>query len=199
MRRKLFLGIVGLMVSVLTSTAQVAQTPEEVKPLKVGQTIPTEFAKTIASNNQSLFKAIQQKPTVLIFYRGTWCPYCNEHLSEVAQIEEDIQKLGYQIIGISPDAKENIEKAIKKNKLNYQLFSDSSTELAQKMGVAFEAPKAYTNLLTRSSEGLNNGILPVPSVFVLDKMGKILFTDFSTNYKKRISADTLLKELNKLK
>lgn len=199
MKRKLFLGIVGLMVSVLTSTAQVAQSPEEIKPLKVGQTIPVELAQKMKSNSQTLFETVKQKPTVLIFYRGTWCPYCNAHLSEIAQVEEDIQQLGYQIIGISPDAKENIEKAIKKNKLSYKLFSDSSTKLAQEMGVAFEAPKAYSRLLTRSSEGLNEGVLPVPSVFVLDKKGKILFTDFSPNYKKRISADSLVKALKKLK
>ncbi|ULT24851.1 redoxin domain-containing protein [Sphingobacterium sp. E70] len=34
-------------------------------------------------------KAISQKPTILVFYRGGWCPYCNLQLSGLQEIEKN--------------------------------------------------------------------------------------------------------------
>ena len=47
---------------------------------------------------------ILAKKTVLVVYRGGWCPYCNSQLSDLQDIENQILQLGYQIIAVSPDA-----------------------------------------------------------------------------------------------
>lgn len=51
----------------------------------------------------TLHEVIKVKPTVFVFYRGGWCPYCTRQMSELAQIEEQILEMGYQIVGISVD------------------------------------------------------------------------------------------------
>jgi len=72
--------------------------------------------------------------TVLIIYRGGWCPYCNRHLSAVGQAEKDILELGYQVVAVSPDSPEDLKATIEKQELNYKLYSDSDAKLIKSMG-----------------------------------------------------------------
>jgi peroxiredoxin len=68
------------------------------------------------------------------------------------------------------------------------------------MGIAFQAPEKYSSMLLKYSGDKNSGILPVPSLFVIDTDGTILFEYISPNYKNRITESLLLsvlKDLNK--
>ena len=51
-------------------------------------------------------------------YRGSWCPYCNTQLSEIASIEDELKKLGYQIVAISPDKPESLNVTETKHDLD---------------------------------------------------------------------------------
>ena len=65
------------------------------------------------------------------------------------------------------------------------------------MGIAFKAPERYIERLMKNSDGLNEGFLPVPSVFVVDTSGKIEYEYINPNYKTRLGADFLLAVLKK--
>ena len=55
-------------------------------------------------------------------------------------------------------------------------------------------------MLLKYSDDKNSGLLPVPSLFVVDTDGTILFEYISPNYKNRITEELLihvLKDLNK--
>jgi peroxiredoxin len=67
------------------------------------------------------------------------------------------------------------------------------------MGLEFKAPEKYTGMLSERSNGQNNGLLPVPSLFVVDTSGKILFEYINPDYKMRISPGLLLAVLKELK
>ena len=117
---------------------------------------------------------------------------------EVGRVEKEILELGFQLIGISPDAPPELDKTVDKGDLHYELYSDASGTLISAMGIAFKAPERYSERLFRVSDGQNSGILPVPSMFVVDTDGTILFEYISPNYKQRISADLILAVLNDL-
>ena len=53
-------------------------------------------------------------------------------------------------------------------------------------------------MLSEKSGGLNEGILPVPSIFVVDTSGKILFEYINPDYKTRLSSSLLLAVLKNL-
>lgn len=178
-----------------SSFAQVASNPEDIKPLLKGKTIPSAIVESLDGTKDNISEVVKRQKTVLIFYRGGWCPYCNAHLSAIGTLQENIKSLGYQTVAISPDSPENLKKAIEKNKLNYLLYSDSTTDLIQKMGIAIQAPERYTSKLLEYSDQNNSNVIPVPSVFIIDQNGKILFQYTDTNYKSRISEEDLLKAL----
>src|SRR5216684_4807795 len=80
-----------------------AQAQTNSTPLKVGGSIPDVKLRTEEDKEVSLRKLVSEKPTVLIFYRGGWCPFCNRHLQSLVGIEKDLQDAGVQLLAISMD------------------------------------------------------------------------------------------------
>ena len=174
------------------TTAGIPAKPEEVSPLLIGENIPAINVLDAMGNSFDLNSAVAQKPTLLIFYRGGWCPYCNKQLSGLQEIEADLKKMGYQIIAISTDSPDNLKASIAKNKLEYTLLSDADLNASKQFGLAYKAPAAYDKLLPTSSGGKNlDKLLPVPSIFFISKKGNIRFEYINVNYTQRISSDLL--------
>lgn len=180
------------------SVAQVPAQPVDISPLLIGEQIPNTTLHATDGTSVQLMSKIQTKPTVLIFYRGGWCPYCNAHLGALQEIESDILAAGYQIIAISPDSPDQLKASVEKNHLKYTLLSDATSTASTAFGIAFQAPEGYKETLKKSSGGLNKGYLPVPSVFVVDQTGMIVFEYISPSYKQRISGKLLLQVLRTL-
>ncbi len=186
-------------ISITSISAQIAEKAEDISPLLIGETIPTVELKTPNGELKTTTSIFTEKPTVVMVYRGGWCPFCNAHLSEIQSIQKNILKLGYQLIAISPDSPENLQATDETNKLDYSLYSDADGTLIKAMGLAFKAPEKYVGMLSEKSGGKNNeGFLPVPSMFVVDTTGKILFEYINPDFKTRISANLSLAVLREL-
>ena len=164
----------------------------EIAPLLIGEKIPTFTLKSVENKDVNVTELISKKRTVLVFYRGGWCPYCNAHLAALAEAEKELLDLGYQIIAISPDAPKSLKGTDDKEKLNYLLLSDSAGELSKAVGIAFQAPENYKAILNKDSEGVNSSFLPVPAVFILNVNAEIEFEYITPNFKNRISNDLLI-------
>lgn len=176
------------------SFAQIAENAESISPLLIGEKIPKQ--DLISVDNKAVSTSdIFNKKTVLIIYRGGWCPYCNSQLMEMQEIENQIIALGYQIVAISPDSPKFLKETTKEDKLNYQLFSDSDGKFSEALGIAFKREKPK---LDKYSEGKNPGFLPVPAVFVLDENREIEFLYINPNYAKRLKGKMLLAVLKSL-
>lgn len=171
----------------------------EITPLLIGEKIPNVTLKSVENTDVDLMELISKKRTVLVFYRGGWCPYCNAHLAALAEAEKELLDLGYQIIAISPDAPKSLKVTDEKEKLNYLLFSDSLGELSKAVGIAFQAPENYKATIAKGSDGVNNSFLPVPAVFILNVNAEIEFEHISPNFKNRISNDLLIAVAKSLK
>ncbi|WP_298306293.1 peroxiredoxin [Flavobacterium sp.] len=176
------------------SFAQIAEKAEDISPLLIGEKIPKQ--DLISVDNKAVSTSdIFNKKTVLIIYRGGWCPYCNSQLMEMQEIENQIIALGYQIVAISPDSPKFLKETTKEDKLNYQLFSDSDGKFSEALGIAFKRDKPK---LEKYSEGKNPGFLPVPTVYILDENREIEFLYINPNYTKRLKGKMLLAVLKSL-
>jgi len=174
------------------------KTANDIAPLLIGEKIPDLILKSAENKDTQLAALFKNKKTVLVFYRGGWCPYCNMHLSALAEAEKQILDLGYQIIAISPDTPENLKITAEKDKVKYTLLSDLKGELIKATGIAFEAPENYKSTINVYSNGVNTNFLPVPSVFVVNADSDILFEYISPDFKHRISSELLISVLKNL-
>ena len=192
------IGIFFILTNLLSAQPNIPENPEDISPLLIGEKLPDcnlvdEEGEIINLNDQ-----IKKKNTVLVFYRGGWCPYCNLQLSGLATSEADIIKLGYQIIAVSPDDYTNLKPTVSKNKVNYNVYSDPDGKFIKDVGIAFTTSSKTKNYISKKTTGKESDILPVPTVLVVNTEGEILFEYISPNYKQRISAELLLAVLRNL-
>lgn len=188
-----------------TTAGKVMTNAEEVVPIREGATVPKLTLKTMDGKQKELHALLAEKPTVLVFYRGGWCPYCNKHLAKLQMIEPKLMELGYQVVAVSPDRPEKLRESLGKQRLNYTLLSDSSAAATKAFGLAFQVDdgtlikyKSFDIDLDDAS-GESHHILPVPAVYLIDQQGLIRFTHFDPNYKTRLNTDLLLAKAETLR
>ena len=190
--KKFILILLFLITGVANS--QIADNAENISPLLIGEKIPNVVLHDSNGNEISTNKILSKK-TVLIVYRGGWCPYCNSQLADMQDLENEILALGYQVVAISPDAPSFLKQTLDKKELHYQLYSDSEGVFSQAVGIAFHREKPK---LDKYSEGKNPGFLPVPTVYVINDNKEIEFLYINPNYSKRLEGKVLLAVLKSL-
>ena len=184
----------------------IADSSELVRPLLPGQTVGNVCLEDADKNKVCTSELFAQKPTVLIVYRGGWCPYCNAQLNQIKAVEKGIQQLGYQIIAMSPDSNKNVAEQRQREELNYSLLADTELNLSKELGLAFFLDKK-TEAMYRDRlgvpfiglDGESRVALPVPAIYILDKKGMVHFNYVNPDYRVRLNEKLLLSAARLLK
>ncbi len=185
----------------LLSPAAIPEDPLEVNPVEVGSTLPDVHLTATDGTVVELRGLVAQHPAVIVFYRGSWCPYCNRHLAALASIEGELMERGYQIIAISADRVEKVREAADQSDFHYTLYSDASMDAATAFGLAYKVDSATYQKLEgygidlEAASGKDHHLLPVPAVFIANRDGRITFRYFNPDYKVRLSPERLLEAI----
>ena len=177
--------------------ADVARSENAVKPLDLGERVPDGPVRTLDGTTTSFRSALGSKPSVVIFYRGGWCPYCNIQMEALMGLEPKLQALGYQIVALSPDKPEKMRLSLEKHKLTYTLLSDSRLDLARSFGLAYKIGSLQSLALTlhgidlEGYSGESHHWLPVPAAYVIDATGTIRFKYVNPDYTVRVDPQAL--------
>ncbi|MFQ3191958.1 MAG: peroxiredoxin [Paraglaciecola sp.] len=197
---------ISLTIFVLTLTGTthaldrtlIADSADNVTPLLIGQTAPNSTLQTVNGDPVSLKAFTMQKPTVLIFYRGGWCPYCNRQLAGLKDIEGQLNALGYQILAISPETPAQLQEQKLQTKFSVQLLADPGLEAISGFGIGFYVPdqkrttyKSKWDINLTSDKTTGTAVLPAPAVFILDTNGRVMFSFVNPDFKTRISPELL--------
>lgn len=192
----------SLSTQVIAASKTIAENADSVQPLLNGQTIPNVIVTQQDGEKSSLHNLLKGKKTVLFFYRGGWCPFCNTQMGQLKAIEQQLIDLDFQLIGVSTDSVADLNESIKDKALTYQLLSDYSSKVSQAFGLAFfsseETTKRYLammdlqNPLQKNAQGQERLVLPVPAIYVIDKEGLVQFNYVNPNFKVRLDEQLLL-------
>lgn len=181
-----------------TIRSGVAPSAEEICPVKVGASVPSIPLQTVEGAAVDLKEEVTKKPTVLVFYRGGWCVYCNAQMSKLKEIESSLLTLGYQVIAVSPDRPEKLRETLDKYEFNYTLLSDSKSVAAQAFGLAFQVSEQVLrryktfNIDLEAASGEMHHVLPVPAAFIVGKDGVVRYSYVNPDYRTRVDPDVLL-------
>ena len=188
-----------LTVTALSARAELAPSAAAAKPLAVGATAPAVTVQAADGTAFDLGAALSEKPTILIFYRGGWCPFCNRELGELAEFEPKFASLGYQIIALSTDAPGGLAPTAEKNHLAYRLLSDRAMTAASAYGIAFRVDAAtqkkyagYKIELAPVPGEPDAAWLPVPTAYIIGRDRVIRFAYSNPEFKVRVPAAELL-------
>ena len=111
------------------------------------------------------------KPLVLFYYRGAFCPTSRKQLGDYADNYSRFAPLGAELVAISVDAPATSRELADQLKLEFTLLSDSDFEFAKHYGV-------YKSDDTEGPQPHGE-----PAVFILDVDGKIAYSQVQTGPK----------------
>jgi thiol-disulfide isomerase/thioredoxin len=121
---KTFIISIILITMANTLKSQSERSVDEAKGLNVGAAAPMFSALDADSNIFSLDKALKNGPVVLIFYRGFWCPVCNQHLGQIQDSLLLIEEMGAKVIAVSPEKPEYLGVMEEKTGAQFTLLYD---------------------------------------------------------------------------
>ena len=168
--------------------AQTAKT----EAIMTGDTAP-DFTLSDNSGKQiTLSEAVKDAPVVLVFYRGSWCPFCARQLADLRGLIKDGEKTRLYAVSIdSADKSNGLIKKIEKDgkgKINFAFLSDPQAKTIDAFGLRDP----------RYKDEAVNGI-PYPTVYVVGSNRKIVWTKLEKDYKNRPTNAEIRAEIDKLK
>lgn len=196
--------ILAVLAIALSSGVMAQDQMFDVCPLKVGEEIPKEISVVNADGESKTIDEVVSKKSILVFYRGGWCPYCMRHLSALHQVKEEIAELGYDMIAITPDQFDSLGVSEARAEADFTIYSDSDAEAIEAFGLGWkvddEMHEKYVNKydldLTEWS-GEEHRILPVPAVYVVHD-GVVQYQYVNPKYSVRLKPETLVAILKTL-
>lgn len=142
----------------------------------------------------------EQDYLVVIFYRGSWCGYCQKHLSEIQDSIQLLLDKNAAVVAVTPETNESMEKMIGKSGATFSVIHDKDYSIMEAFNVDYKITKEtvtkfYGPVVKRTAEanGNDEGVLPIPATYIIDKSGNIVWAHFDADYSKRSSVDGILK------
>ena len=134
-----FVGIVCVLSSpLLAQESKVAASAEKIKALHAGGKTPDVSLQNSQGESVKLSSQYSERPIVLVFFRGGWCPICTKHTQQLIKAYQEIKELGAELIAVSPDSVESSKNNFEKNSIPFPIFSDSQITATKAFGLAFE-------------------------------------------------------------
>lgn len=152
----------------------------------------------------NLAALVADKPLIVTFYRGGWCPYCNLELRAYQALLADIRGEGAELVAVSPELPDNALTTSEKNDLSYTVLSDVGGELAAALGIRFTLSDAVRPFYEKGGHALPDRhgdgawTLPIPATFVIDRGGRIAGAFIEPDYRKRLDPRQALSALRDL-
>ena len=129
--------------------------------------------------------------SILLFYRGNWCPLCMAQIKEIADSYKVLKAKGIQTILISPQPHSQTKKLADKYDVDFKFLVDKDNKVARQLDIVSEnGLPAGLQLLGYSSDTV------LPTVILVDEHGLIIHSDLTENYRVRPEPDELMGYFN---
>ncbi|EFG46612.1 antioxidant, AhpC/TSA family [Brevibacterium mcbrellneri ATCC 49030] len=129
--------------------------------LEIGDVAP-EFELLNAQGETVKLSDFAGSKVIVYFYPKAMTPGCTTQACDFRDNLEVLKGAGYQVVGISPDKPESLQKFADKEELNFTLLSDPDKKVLEEWG-AFGEKKNYGKVV--------QGV--IRSTVVVDESGKV--------------------------
>lgn len=166
--------------------------------LKKGDRIPDFTLPNAVGENIALRSLLERGLVVLSFYRGGWCPYCNLELRALQVALPEIEKLGANLVAISPQTPDNSLSTTEKNELSFQVLSDVGNQVARQFGLVFTLPEQLRPIYQEfginvtAHNGDESFELPIAATYIVDRNGIVIHAFVDADYTKRLDPEEII-------
>lgn len=102
---------------------------------------------------------------VVLFYRGSWCPYCNAQLRAFQRAQDELTELGVRVVALSIDDEATTATTITTNKLTFPVGHNADAA----------AMAAATGAFVDPADGFLQS-----TGFILDPAGNVVLSVYSS-------------------
>jgi peroxiredoxin len=173
--------------------------------IRTGDEAPDFTLPDPERRNVSLGRLLEAGPSVVTFYRGGWCPYCNIQLRAYQGVLADITALGGRLVAISPQLPDGSLSTAEANKLTFDVLSDVGNRVARNFGLVWSLPEELRAALRSNNKvlpdinGDDGWELPVPATYVIARDRRVALAAIDVDYRKRLEPDAILSALRSLR
>jgi peroxiredoxin len=170
---------------------------------QVGAPMPNFLLPDQNGRLRSLTEFTDNRPVILSFNRGHWCPFCRIELSALADAYRDFEATDAKVISIMPDRQAFIAQMPEEIRRRTTILSDIDNEYALSLGIAIWLGDELKTLMTsqgldlREVHGNDHWCLPLPATFVLARGGKILARKIEPDFRARMSVEDIMAVLQR--
>ena len=173
--------------------------------IEVGATLPDAELLDVHGATTSLYAALGGRLSVLVFYRGAWCPYCNIALNTYqAELVPELTGRGVGLVAISPQTPDASLSTQEKHELTFTVLSDPGNQVVKAAGIltapSDEAGAAQLQLgldLTAVNADATTD-LPMPTTIIVDTDHVIRWIDVHPDYSTRSEPGEILAAVDAL-
>jgi peroxiredoxin len=180
-----------------------ASAPAGIAP--VGTVLPDAELLDVHGAATTLYAAAGSGASVLVFYRGAWCPYCNIALSAYqAQLLPELTERGVRLVAISPQQPDGSLTMQQKHGLTFTVVSDPGNTIAGRLGLLTQpsaqarATQLRLGLDLTSINADGTVALPMPATVILDASHAIRWIDVHPYYSTRTEPKQIIGALDRL-
>lgn len=130
-----------------------------------------------------LSERIGVSPTVLVFVRGHWCPYCRRYLQKLSGRYNEFAERGAALIAISPEPPSTSAALVRELNLPFPILADTE-------GAVIDLYQ------TRNRFAASRALMPHPAVFVIGKLGMLRFQSIDRDYRRRTTVRSILQAID---
>ena len=102
---------------------------------------------------------------VVLFFRGSWCPFCNAQLKGFDRVHADLEELGAKVVALSVDDEETTQALVDKYHLSFPVGHSADAAAVSESTGAFVNP---------------DPVFLQSTGFVLDPEGKVMVSVYSS-------------------
>ncbi len=158
--------------------------------LRQGQPLP-DFRAQDEQGDPVRSTELHGSPTVILFVRGNWCPFCSKQVKNLTGYYKDIVDLGAKLILITPKPLETTRRVAEFFEVEFDFWLDDSLSVTKQLGLLQSSgvPGDYGKEYGRDTVW--------PTALVVDAAGIIRYTELSKHISDRPDPELLLRELKK--
>lgn len=174
--------VAGLLYA-LRDKARGRPVPDGLKP---GQPLPG-FQAIDEDGNRVSSAELAGAPAILLFVRGSWCPFCSKQVASLTKVYKEITDSGAKLILVTPKPLAMTRRVADMFGVDFRFWLDDSLAIAKQLGLVLKAgvPDDY-----RKEYGEDT---LWPTSLVIDANGVIKFTELSRFIADRPNPEKLLK------
>ena len=185
--------LINLLIVLSISISLIGQ-----EELAIGTTAPDIKAKDHEGQLIELDKLLLSGPVVLTFYRGEWCPHCNNYMRNLQDSLSLLQDYGATVLAITPESDIYIDESVEETGAEFSIVWDENHQIMDDYKVTFRLGNTKNAMykvgginVTKAS-GSDHRMLPVPATYIIGMDGKIKGGFFNDDYTLRMPVKDIL-------